>query len=87
METRRHAIYNLIERLLRLLITLPVSMASVERAFSSMKIIKTRLRHRMEDDFLANNLLVNIEGDILETYKYDDVISDFKAIKDRTTDL
>ena len=41
----------------------------------------------MEDDFLANNLLVNIEGDILETYKYDDVISDFKAIKDRAADL
>ena len=37
-----------------------------------MKIIKTRLRNKMEDDFLANNLLVNIEGDILETYKHDD---------------
>lgn len=40
VETGRHTIYNLIERLFRLLITLPVSTASAERAFSSIKIIK-----------------------------------------------
>jgi hypothetical protein len=70
-----------------LLITLPVSTASAERAFSSMKIIKTRLRNKMEDDNLANNLLVHIECDILEDYNYDDVISDFKSIKDGAADL
>jgi hypothetical protein len=87
VETGRHNIYNLIERLLRLLITLPVSTASAERAFSSMKIIKTRLRNKMEDEYLANNLLVHIEGDLLEDYNYDDVISDFKSIKNRAADL
>jgi hypothetical protein len=87
VETGRHTIYNLIDRLLRLLITLPVSTASAEQAFSSMKIIKTRLRNKLEDDNLANNMLVHIEGDILEKYKYDDVISDFKSIKDRAADL
>jgi hypothetical protein len=87
VETGRHTIYNLIDRLLCLLITLPVSTASAERAFSSMKIIKTRLRNKMEDDNLANNLLVHIECDILEDYNYDDVISDFKSIKDRAADL
>jgi hypothetical protein len=87
VETGRHTIYNLIDRLLCLLITLPVSTASAERAFSSMKIIKTRLRNKMEDDNLANNLLVHIECDILEDYNYDDVISDFKSIKDGAADL
>jgi hypothetical protein len=77
----------LIDRLLRLLITLPVSTASSERAFSSLKIIKTRLRNKIEDDNLANNMLVHIEGAILEDYKYDDVIFDFKSIKDRAADL
>lgn len=86
VETGRHAIFNLVERLLRLLITLPVSTASAERAFSSMKIIKTRLRNKMEDDYVANSLLVNIEGEILETYSYDDVIEDFKK-KNRKADL
>jgi hypothetical protein len=100
VETGSHTIYNLIDRLLRLLITLPVSTASAERAFSSMKIIKTRLRNKMEDDYLANNLLVNIEGDILDTYNYDEVegdildtynydevIADFRSKKGRKADL
>jgi len=32
-----------------------------ERVFSAMKIVKTRLRNRMEDDFIANYLIVYIE--------------------------
>jgi hypothetical protein len=87
VETGRHAIFNLLDRLLRLLITLPVSTASAERAFSSMKIIKTRLRNKMEDDYLSNSLLVNIEGEILETYSYEDVIEDFRRKKNRNADL
>jgi hypothetical protein len=59
---RSHLIYNLIDRLLRLPVTLPVSTASDECAFSTLKIVKTRLRNKMKDDFLANSLLVNIEG-------------------------
>ena len=86
VETGRHVVFNLVERLLRLLITLPVSTASAERAFSSLKIIKTRLRNKMEDDYLANSLLVNIEAELLETYSYEDVIEDFKK-KNRKADL
>ena len=40
----------------------------------------------MEDDHLANNLLVNIEGEILETYSYKDVLEDFRSKKDRKAD-
>uniref|UniRef100_A0ACD5UAE1 Uncharacterized protein n=1 Tax=Avena sativa TaxID=4498 RepID=A0ACD5UAE1_AVESA len=87
VETGRHTIFNLLEKLLRLLITLPVSTASAERAFSSMKIIKTRLRNNMEDDYLANSLLVNIEEEILETYSYEDVIDDFSRKKYRKADF
>nr|KYP39172.1 hypothetical protein KK1_039536 [Cajanus cajan] len=41
----------LIDRLLRLIMTLPVSTATTERSFSTMKIIKIRLRNKMEADF------------------------------------
>jgi hypothetical protein len=37
-----------------------------ERAFSVMKIVKTRLRNRMENDFLANYLIVYIEKKLLK---------------------
>ena len=43
VDTGRHMTHNLIDRLLWLLLTLPVSTASAERVFSILKIIKTRL--------------------------------------------
>jgi hypothetical protein len=41
----------------------------------------------MEDEFLANSLLVNIEGEIAEKYSYDDVLEHFTAAKRRRADL
>jgi hypothetical protein len=87
VESGRSSIYNLIDRLLRLVVTLPVSTASAERAFSTLKIIKTRLRNKMEDEFLANSLLVNIEGEIAEKYTYDDILLHFTGAKNRRSDL
>jgi hAT family C-terminal dimerisation region len=87
VETNKHTIYNFVDRLIRLLVTLPVSTASAERAFSALKIIKTRLRNKMEDEFLANSLLVYIEDEIAESYNYDDIILDFKKLKKGRADL
>ncbi|KAJ8775426.1 hypothetical protein K2173_023191 [Erythroxylum novogranatense] len=41
-----------------LVLTLPVSTATTERSFSAMKIVKTRLRNKMEDEYLSDCLLV-----------------------------
>ena len=53
-------IYHLVDRLIRLVLTLLFSTATTERAFSAMKHVKTRLRNRMEDELLADNLVVYI---------------------------
>jgi hypothetical protein len=87
VETGRHNIYNFVDRLLRLLVTLPVSTASAEHAFSSLKIIKTRLRNKIEDDFLADNLLVHIEDEIADKYSYEDIMKEFKNAKHRRVEL
>ncbi|TYH18742.1 hypothetical protein ES288_A05G297400v1 [Gossypium darwinii] len=52
VESGKSVMYPLVDRLIRLILTLPVSTASSERVFSAMKIVKTRLRSKMEDDFL-----------------------------------
>ena len=83
----RHRTSNMIDRLLRLLLTLPVSTASAERVFSILKITKTRLRNKMEDEFLANNLVVHIEGEIARDYSYEDIITDFRNLKKRKVDF
>ena len=56
--------YHLIDRLIRLVVTLPVSTATTERAFSTMKLLKTRLCNRMEDELLADNMIVYIKKEI-----------------------
>ncbi|XP_057723623.1 uncharacterized protein LOC130939543 [Arachis stenosperma] len=43
-ETEKSRTYHMVDRLIRLVLTLPVSTATTERAFSAMKIVKTRLR-------------------------------------------
>ncbi|KAH1064724.1 hypothetical protein J1N35_029711 [Gossypium stocksii] len=69
--------YPLIDRLIRLILTLPVLTASSERAFSAMKIVKTRLRSKMKDDFLRSSLVMYIEKEIAEKFDVNEIIDDF----------
>ncbi|KAG6698515.1 hypothetical protein I3842_08G023800 [Carya illinoinensis] len=83
VETEKSKIYYLIYRLIRLILTLPVSTATSERAFSAMKIVKTRLRNKIEDEFLANNLVVYIEREIVKNFDLDSILDDFVCLKER----
>jgi hypothetical protein len=87
VSTGRHRVFNLIDKLFRLLVTLPVSTASAERAFSCLKIIKTRLCNKMEDNYLANSLLIHIEGEIMRNYTYNDIVNEFKDVKERKVEF
>ncbi|CAI0435349.1 unnamed protein product [Linum tenue] len=82
-STRLGKEYSLIDRLIRLLLTLPVSTATGERAFSAMKIVKNRLRNKMNDDFLADSLVIFIERMIAKNFRLDDILSDFVDLKER----
>jgi hypothetical protein len=52
-----------------------------------MKIVKTRLRNRMEDDFLANYLIVYIKKEIVERFTIDMIIYDFYSMKEQRAQL
>jgi hypothetical protein len=82
-EIEKSERYHLIDRLIRLVLTLPVSTATTERAFSAMKVVKTRLRNKMEDEFLANTLVVYIEREISESFNSDLILDDFVSLKER----
>ncbi|XP_073131498.1 uncharacterized protein [Henckelia pumila] len=60
-ESERSKVYVMLTRLIHLVLTLPVSTATTERAFSAMKHVKKSLRNKMEDDFLADCLTLYIE--------------------------
>jgi hypothetical protein len=61
VETEKSTIYPLVDKLIRLILTLLVSTTTTEQTFSAMKIVKTRLSNQMENDFLVNYLIVYIE--------------------------
>ena len=58
------SIYLLIDRSIRFVLTLPVCTTTTERGFSVIKIIKTKLLNKMEDQFLNGCLIVYIEKEI-----------------------
>ncbi|XP_057461087.1 uncharacterized protein LOC130751498 [Actinidia eriantha] len=65
VETNKSQYYYLIDRLIRLVLTLPVTTATTERAFSAMKHVKTALRNKMEDEFLADSMIIYIKRELL----------------------
>ena len=76
-------IYFLINRLIRLVLTFPVSTATTKRAFSAMKLIKTRLRNRIEDELLANNMIVYIEKETAGNFTIKMIMDEFYSMKNR----
>ena len=83
VRTRRSTTYPLVHRIIVFVLTLPVSIATTERSFSAMCIVKTRLRNKMEDDFLTNSLIMYIEREIAEKLSIDSIIDDFRDLKER----
>ncbi|KAK4557712.1 hypothetical protein RGQ29_007467 [Quercus rubra] len=75
--------YKLVYRMVILVLTLLVSTATTERAFSAMKLVKTELRNKMEDDFLNDSLMLYIEKDIASTFSLDSIVDDFEDLKER----
>jgi hypothetical protein len=73
--------------LIRLVLTLPVSTATTERAFSAMKVNKTRLRNKMEDEFLRNCLVLYIEREIAMKVTTESIIDVFCMVKKRAVDF
>ena len=81
VRTRKSEYYPLIYRVVKLVLTLPVSTATTERAFSVMNVIKTDLRNKMEDEFLLDAMMLFIDRDITATISTDSIIDDFEDLK------
>ncbi|XP_021985078.2 zinc finger MYM-type protein 1 [Helianthus annuus] len=63
----------------RVLLTIPVTVASAERSFSKLKLLKTYLRSSMSQERLNGLAMISIENDILETMDYEDLIESFAS--------
>ena len=83
VETEKSQVYPLIDQFICLVLTLPMSTTTGEQAFLAMKIIKTRLHNKIEDEFLLDNLAVYIEKKIAENFTTDSILDEFRSLKER----
>ena len=87
VETNKSVTYNLVYKLLKLVLILPVATASVERVFSSMTYVKNKLRNKMGNQLLNDCLVTFIEREFFFEVKDDVVISRFQAMTKRMVEL
>ncbi|XP_073051189.1 uncharacterized protein [Primulina eburnea] len=87
LETEKARHYHLIDRLIRLVLTLPVSTATTERSFSAMKLLKTSLRNKMEEELLADSMIVYNEREFTARIDIDSIIDEFYSMKNRMSHL
>ncbi|KAH9751762.1 TTF-type domain-containing protein [Citrus sinensis] len=87
VEIRKLQIYFLLDRLIRLVLTLPVLTATTERAFSAMKLIKITHRNKMENEFLSDCMVIYIEREITNNFDSDAIVDEFSFLKNRRTQL
>ena len=70
-------------RLYWILVTLPVTSCSAERALSRLRIVKNRLRSSMCDDWMRSLMVMASEKDILNSISNDTIIDSFACLSDR----
>ena len=80
VETEKHLVFPLVYKLIELALILPVSTASVERAFSAMKIIKSKLRNKMNNDWFNHLMICYTEREIFKELDDDAIIKRFQAM-------
>ena len=61
----------------RILLTIPVTVATAERSFSKLKLLKSYLRSTMTQERLNGLAMVAIENNLLEDIKIEEIIDSF----------
>jgi hypothetical protein len=87
VQLERHIVFPLVYRLIELALLLPVATATVERAFSAMKIIKTELRNKMSDGWLNDLMVCYIEREFFKGLDLQKIKKAFQNKKTRQMQL
>lgn len=75
--------YPNVETALRIFLTLPITVATCERSFSKLKLIKNYLRSTMEQERISDMAILSIEHTLINTLDIDELIEDFAGKKAR----
>jgi len=73
--------FNIVYKLLKLVLVLPVATAGVESIFSTMNYIKNKLRYKMGQDYLNDGLVTFIGREFFLQAKDENIINRFQSMK------
>ncbi len=65
------------------MLTLPITVASNERSFSKLKLIRNYLRSTMSNDRLFYLIISSVECDLLDAIDIQKLVNDWTKMKDR----
>ena len=66
----------------RVILTIPVTVASSEQNFSKLKLLKSYLRSTMTQERLNDLAMIAFESDMLEKIDYESIIENFVSRKE-----
>ena len=72
---------------IRIFLTIPVTVATCERSFSKLKLIKNNMRSKMGQERLSTLTIISIEVEVANNIDFDDVISELASRKARKVTL
>ena len=72
-----------LRKCIQIALTIPVTSASCERSFSAMKLLKTHLRNKTEDDRLSDLAVLFVHKQRARLLDCDNVIDEFANAKNR----
>ncbi|PNX86157.1 HAT family dimerization domain containing protein [Trifolium pratense] len=87
VKTNKCITFDVVCKLVKLALILPVATASVERVFSAMKYVKSVLSNKMADQWLKDRLVTYIERDVLRTIGNDVILAHFQQMADKLFSL
>lgn len=64
-----------------ILLTIPISVATAQRSFSKLQIVKNYLRNRMLQNKLSDLAIISIEKDVVNMIDFTDIIEEFARSK------
>lgn len=64
----------------RILLTIPVTVATAEKSFSKLKLLKSYMRSTMSQERLNGLAMIAIENDILKIVDYEELINNFASV-------
>ena len=79
--------YDTTMKLMEIALTLPLTSCSAERAFSKLKLIKSRLRSTMSQERLQSLMLMSVESDIMDGLDLEKLVQDFVDMSPRRMNL